>query len=99
MHCEIPPRNANHLGGGFREVELPWVFLWMCVGGAERKGKAKEGARKEQRGYDVVFLMFFFYYYFFFFSILSRCELALVVLQADTTCAHAISTGLAVQAY
>lgn len=30
------------------------------MGGAERKGKAKEGARKEQRGYDVVFLMVFF---------------------------------------
>lgn len=68
MHCEIPPRNVNHLGGGFREVELPWVFLWMCVGGAERKGKAKEGARKEQRGYDVVFLMFFLLLFLFLFN-------------------------------
>lgn len=82
-------------------MELPWVFLWMCAGGAERKGKAKEGARKEQRIYDVAFGWWFVFWlvFFFFFSILSRCELALVVLQADTTRAHAISTGLAVQAY
>lgn len=65
------------------------------MGQRERKSEMErerkwEEAGKEQREYLKFFVFFF----------LSRCEVALVVLQAGTTsCAHAISKGLVAQAY
>lgn len=59
------------------------------VGQKERERQGEE-AGKEQREYVFYFGLGFF---------ASRCELALVVLQVDATCAHAISKGLVVQAY
>lgn len=59
------------------------------------RGKEKGRGRKQEKNREDMFTLFLF---FFFFT--SRCELALVVLQADTTCcAHAISKGLVAQAY
>lgn len=61
----------------------------------KKKGRWKEKGRgrKQKKNRENILTLFFS-----FFS--SRCELALVVLQAGTTsCAHAISKGLVAQAY
>lgn len=64
-------------------MEFLWVLLWMCVGGTERKkkGRGKEKGRGGSRKRTERVCL-----HFFFFFPPSRCELALVVLQADATC-------------
>ena len=55
------------------------------------RGKEKGRGRKQEKNREDMFTLFFF--------LASRCELAMVVFQADTTCAHAISKVLVARAY
>lgn len=69
------------------------ILVNVCGWDREKERRKEKGRGRKQeknRGYVNFFFSFF----------LSRCELALVVLQAGTTCcAHAISKGLVAQAY